>query len=64
MNYLQPNEDVLGRYQNPHFDTNKVRVGVKLLIPLSLLSYYVEFEWWIDESYHPSMKLITIDMSE
>ena len=22
----------------------------------------VECEWWIDESYHPSMKLITLDM--
>ena len=23
----------------------------------------VECEWWIDESYHPSMKLITLDMA-
>ena len=35
MNDLQPNEDILGRYQQPHFDTNKVRVGFKLLIPLA-----------------------------
>ena len=27
-------------------------------------SDYVECEWWLDESYHPSMNLITLEMSE
>ena len=26
-------------------------------------SDYVDCDWWIDESYHPSMKLITLDMT-
>ena len=63
VNDLQPNEDVLGHYQQPHFNPNKVRVGVKLPIPLDRWSYSVECEFWIDESCHPSMKLITLDMA-
>ena len=34
VNNLQLNEDVLGFYQQSHFNTNKVRVGFKLLITL------------------------------
>ena len=48
---------------NSHINPNKIRVGVKLLIPLGHWSDSVECEWWIDESYHPSMKLITLDMA-
>ena len=48
LNGLQPNEDVLERYQRPHSNTNKVRVGVKILIPLAPCSYFVDCEWWID----------------
>ena len=62
MNNLQPNAYVIGRFQQSHINPNKVWVGVKLLIPLDHLSDSVEFEWWIDEAYHPSMKLITIDI--
>ena len=62
MNDLQPNEYVLGCYQQPYFNPNKVRVEVKLLITLAHWSDYVECEWWLDELYHPSMKFITIDM--
>ena len=63
MNDLQPNKDVLGHYQYPHFNPNKVRVGVKLLISLAHFSESVECEWWIEKLYHPSMKLITLDMA-
>ena len=63
VNELQPHGDVLGRYQQPRFNPNEVRVGFKLPIPFSHWSDYVECEWWIDESYHPSMKLITIGMA-
>ena len=59
MKDLQPNEDVLRRYQHLHSNPNKVRVGAKLLIPLSHLSDYVECEWWIYKS-----KLITLDTAE
>ena len=64
MNDLQPNEDVLGSFQRPQLNSNKFRVGVKQLIPLARWSDSVECEWWLDESYNPSMKLITLDMSE
>ena len=47
VNYLQPNEDIIGHYQHPQFNPNKVRVGVKLLIPLAHWSYPVECELWI-----------------
>ena len=63
MNELQPNEDVLEQYKQPHFNPNKVRVGVKLLIPLDYWSESVECECWIDELYYPSIKLITLDMA-
>ena len=49
VNDLQPNEDVLGRYQKPHFNPNKVSFGVKMLIPLANWSDSVECEWWLDE---------------
>ena len=48
VNYLQPNGDVIGRYQQPHYNPNKVRVGVKLLIPLARWSESVECEWWLE----------------
>ena len=63
MNYLQPNEDVLGRYQQPHLNPNKVRFVVKMFIPLSHWSDYVECVWWPYESCHPSIKLINLDMT-
>ena len=62
MNYLRQNDNVIGRYQHPHFNPNKLRVGFKLLIPLTHWSESVERGLRIDESYHPSIKLITIDM--
>ena len=42
VNDLQPNECVLERYQQPYFNPNKVRVGVKMLISLAHWSEYVE----------------------
>ena len=48
MNDLKPNEDITGCYQHPNFNRNKVRVGVKLLIPLAHWSDSVECEWWIE----------------
>ena len=53
MSDLQPNEDVLGIYQQPQLNPNKVRVGIKLLIPLAHSSESVKCEWRIEESYHP-----------
>ena len=53
MNDLQPNEDVIGCYQQPQLNPNKVRVRVKLLIPLDHWSDSVECEWWPYESHHP-----------
>ena len=63
VNDLQPNEDVLGRYQQPHLNPNKVRFVVKMFIPLSHWSDYVECVWWPDESCHSSIKLINLDMT-
>ena len=62
MNDLQQNEDALGRYQHPHFNSNKYRVGLKLIIPLDHCSDSVECEWRVDKLYNTSMKLITLDM--
>ena len=42
VNDLQPNEKILGSHQQPHFNPNKVRAGVKLLIPLSCCTDSVE----------------------
>ena len=64
MNYLQPNEAVLGRYQQAQFNLNKVMVGVKPLITLDHCTEYLECEWWIYKLYYPSMKSITIAMEE
>ena len=53
VNYLQPNGDVLERYQQPHFNQYKARVGFKLLINLAHWSGSIECECSIDESHHP-----------
>ena len=35
VNDLQQNENLFGCYKHPHWNTNKDRIGVKLLIPLA-----------------------------
>ena len=35
-----------------------------MIIPLAHWSDSLESEWWLEKLYHPSISLITIDMSE
>ena len=44
VNDLQPNAAVLGCYLQPHFNSNTVRFGVKILIPLNNCTDSVECE--------------------